>query len=157
MSGCLDRRFHGPGYEDFEYREEYAPVYRYIPANEPRLWRRSIYRYIVRTTTHQFLATLDCPNAANLTPVRDHTTTPLQALALLNNDFMRDQALRFADRLRLECGDDREKQINTAFELAFLRRPSERELSAATKLLEHSDLATLCLMLFNANEFIFVD
>lgn len=157
LSGCLDREFYGPGYEDFDYQEEYAPVYRYKPANEPSLWRRSIYRYIVRTTTHQFLATLDCPNAANLTPVRDHTTTPLQALALLNNDFMRDQARRFADRLQQECGDDSQRTVVRAFELAYARQPSKSEIAAAMKLSKQTDLETLCLMLFNSNEFIFVD
>jgi mono/diheme cytochrome c family protein len=157
MSGCLDRRFHGPGYEDFDYQEEYAPVYRYKPANEPNLWRRSIYRYIVRTTTHQFLATLDCPNAANLTPVRDRTTTPLQALALLNNDFMRDQAARFADRLQQECGDDSAAKVERAFILAFSRAPSQQEKNAAIEMILKTDAATFCLILFNTNEFIFVD
>jgi hypothetical protein len=157
LSDCIDRRFHGPGYEDFEYQEEYAPVYRYIPANKPELWRRSIYRYIVRTTTHQFLATLDCPNAANLTPVRDHTTTPLQALALLNNDFMRDQARRFAERLRNECGDDTNRQVELAFELAFARLPSPQEKEASLEMIQQSNVAAFCLMLFNANEFIFLD
>lgn len=157
LSDCIDRRFHGPGYEDFEYQEEYAPVYRYIPANKPELWRRSIYRYIVRTTTHQFLATLDCPSAANLTPVRDHTTTPLQALALLNNDFMRDQARRFAERLRYECGDDTTKQVELAFELAFARSPSPQERQAALEMIQQSNTSAFCLMLFNANEFIFLD
>lgn len=156
-SGCIDRRFHGPGYEDFEYQEEYAPVYRYIPANAPALWRRSIYRYIVRTTTHQFLATLDCPNAANLTPVRDHTTTALQALALLNNDFMRDQAHRFAARLQNECGDNLEAKIERAFLLTFARTPSEREMKASLEVIKQSSVAVFCLTLFNANEFVFVD
>lgn len=156
-SGCIDRRFHGTGYEDFEYQEEYAPVYRYIPANAPALWRRSIYRYIVRTTTHQFLATLDCPNAANLTPVRDHTTTPLQALALLNNDFMRDQAQRLAERLQKECGDNIEAKIERAFLLTFTRLPSEREKKASLEVIQQSSVAVFCLTLFNANEFIFVD
>ncbi|MEY4566521.1 MAG: hypothetical protein RLY14_1491 [Planctomycetota bacterium] len=157
VSGCIDRRFHGPGYRDFDYQEEYAPVYRYIPATRPDLWRRTIYRFVVRTTTHQFLATLDCPNAANMTPVRDRTTTPLQALALLNNEFMRSQADLFANRLKNECPDDEMAQISRAFELCFFRKPSAAESQAATKLIASSGLESLCLMLFNANEFFYVD
>jgi mono/diheme cytochrome c family protein len=157
ISGCLDRKFHGPGYEDFEYQEEYAPVYRYVPANQPALWRRSIYRFIVRTTTHQFMATLDCPNAANLTPVRDRTTTPLQALALRNNDFMRDQARRFAERLKQEKPDGLQDQIEFAFQLCFNRNPAIDETEAARALIAETSLDAFCLVLFNANEFIFVD
>lgn len=157
VSGCIDRRFHGPGYRDFDYQEEYAPVYRYIPATRPDLWRRTIYRFVVRTTTHQFLATLDCPNAANLTPVRDRTTTPLQALALLNNEFMRSQADLFANRLKNECPGDEMAQISRAFELCFFRKPTSAESQAAAKLIASSGLESLCLMLFNANEFFYVD
>jgi hypothetical protein len=157
VSGCIDRRFHGPGYRDFDYQEEYAPVYRYIPATRPDLWRRTIYRFVVRTTTHQFLATLDCPNAANLTPVRDRTTTPLQALALLNNEFMRSQADLFANRLRSECPEEVTAQISRAFELCFCRQPTLAESQAASKLIASSGLESFCLMLFNANEFFYVD
>ena len=70
VSGQLNQRPFGPGYRDFEYQEEYAPVYKYIVADEPELWRRSVYRFVVRTTPDPFLTTLDCPNAANLTPAR---------------------------------------------------------------------------------------
>ncbi len=62
VSGCLNLEMYGPGYRDFEYKEEYAPVYTYITADTPELWKRSIYRFVVRTTPDQFLTTLDCPN-----------------------------------------------------------------------------------------------
>ena len=85
VSGRLNATPFGPGYRDFDYQEEYAPVYRYVPADRPELWRRSVYRFVVRTTPNPFLTTLDCPNPANLTPVRSVTTTALQSLALLND------------------------------------------------------------------------
>ena len=43
-------------------------------ASKPKHWRRSIYRYIVRTTPERFLTTLDCPDPANLTLKRLTTT-----------------------------------------------------------------------------------
>ena len=70
VSGQLDQQMFGPGYRDFDYKEEYAPVYTYVTADRPDLWRRSIYRFVVRTSPDPFLGTLDCPNAANLTPTR---------------------------------------------------------------------------------------
>ncbi|MDA1006391.1 MAG: DUF1553 domain-containing protein, partial [Verrucomicrobia bacterium] len=68
VSGKLNSTAGGPGFEDFDYKEAYAPEYTYITADKPALWRRSIYRYIVRTTPNRFLTTLDCPDPANLTP-----------------------------------------------------------------------------------------
>lgn len=157
ISGKLNPDMFGPGYRDFEYQEEYAPVYRYITPDSPELWRRSVYRFIVRTTTHQFLTTLDCPSPANLVPARNVTTTALQSLALLNNDFMLRQSGYFAKRVQSEAGDDATAQVTLAFRLAFGRQPSAAESAAATKLVQARGLVQLCRMLLNANEFIYMD
>jgi len=157
VSGKLNTARGGPGYRDFDYTEAYAPIYRYKTADSPDLWRRSIYRFVVRTTPPQFLTTLDCPNPANLTPVRVTTTTALQALALLNNDFMLRQAGYFAERLEREAGAERSAQIRRAFELAFLRPASDAEEVAAGKFCAENGLAALCRLLLNANEFVYLD
>ncbi|HTN76620.1 MAG TPA: DUF1553 domain-containing protein, partial [Pirellulaceae bacterium] len=157
VSGKLNRTMYGPGYRDFNYTEAYAPIYDYITPNQPELWRRTLYRFVVRTTTHQFLTTLDCANPANLTPARNVTTTALQSLTLWNNDFMLKQAQHFADRVAQEAGDSPDSQVGRAFALAFARQPSEKELAAAKTLLQSQKLAQLCRMLFNANEFVYVD
>ena len=157
VTGCLNPQMHGPGYRDFEYEEAYAPVYRYITADAPALWRRSIYRFIVRSTPHTFMTTLDCPNPANLTPARLETTTALQSLALLNNDFMLRQAGHWAERLDREAGEDIAAQVRRAYSLALLRQPDDAELAAAVALVKQAGLPQLCRMLFNANEFLYVD
>ena len=157
VSGTLNSTMFGPGYRDFEYQEEYAPVYRYITPDSPDLWRRSVYRFVVRTTTHQFLTMLDCPSPANFVPVRNVTTTALQSLTLLNNDFMLRQSGYFASRVKLDAGTDPAAQVIRAFQLAFGRDASSTEVAAATLLVEKRDLTELCRMLFNANEFVYVD
>ena len=157
VTGCLNRQMHGPGYRDFDYEEAYAPVYRYITPDKPELWRRSIYRFIVRSTPHTFMTTLDCPNPANLTPARLETTTALQSLALLNNDFMLRQAGHWADRLQKEAGADAASQVRRAYALALAREPAPEELAAAVVLVRSNGLAQFCRMLFNANEFVYVD
>lgn len=157
VSGSLNREMFGPGYRDFEYQEEYAPVYRYITPDAPALWKRSIYRFVVRTTTQQFLTTLDCPSPANFVPVRNVTTTALQSLALLNNEFMLRQSSHFAERIQSEAGDDSEIQVRRAFQLAFERRPSPNESAAAISLVKSHGLAQVCRMLMNANEFVYID
>ena len=157
VSGKLNLAAGGPGWRDFKYTEAYAPIYQYITADTPELWRRSIYRFIVRTTPHQFMTTLDCPNPANLTPARTATTTALQALALSNNEFMLQQARHFATRVEREAGADTAAQITRAFQLAFSRPPSGQELAAARDLVRTDGVFSLCRMLLNANEFVYVD
>ena len=157
VSGKLNTTMYGPGYRDFEYKEEYAPVYKYITPDKPELWRRSVYRFVVRTTPDQFMATLDCPNAANLTPSRNVTTTSLQALALLNNEFMRQQSAHLAERIRVDVGNDPTEQVQRLFQLALGRTPSASEADAAAHLLSQRDLSAACLALLNSNEFVYVD
>ncbi len=157
VSGKLNATMFGPGYRDFEYQEEYAPVYRYITPDSPDLWRRSVYRFAVRTTTHQFLTTLDCPSPANLVPARNTTTTALQSLTLLNNDFMLRQSGYFADRVKANAGTEPTAQVARAFQLAFGRKPTSVETAAAVSLVQGRDLTQLCRMLLNANEFVYVD
>lgn len=157
VSGCLNPAMGGPGYQDFEYQDAYAPIYRHITADKPELWRRSIYRFIVRTTPQRFLTTLDCPNPANLTPARMTTTTALQSLALMNNEFMLRQSERFAERVKREAGGDAAPQVSRAFELAFQRKPEADELAGALDLVKAQDFAALCRVLLNANEFVHVD
>jgi hypothetical protein len=144
ISGKLNPEMGGPGYRDFNYTEAYAPIYDYITPDKPELWRRSIYRFIVRTTPHEFMTTLDCPDPANFTPARAQTTTALQALTLSNNEFMLQQARHLAERA---------KTPERAFQLCFQRNPTPEELDAARSL----DLFSVCRMLMNANEFIYVD
>ena len=157
VSGNLNLQRGGPGFEDFEYQDAYAPIYTYVTADKPALWRRSIYRYIVRTTPNRFLTTLDCPDPANLTPVRSTTTTPLQSLALYNNDFMLQQADDFANRVRRAAGSDVTEQVRQAFRFAFGREPTAQEIKLAAELIRRQNLFVLCRSLFNANEFVYVD
>jgi hypothetical protein len=155
-SGSLNPQMYGPGYRDFKYTEAYAPVYDYVAADSPELWRRSIYRFIVRSTPHQLMTTLDCPNPASLAPVRLQTTTALQSLALLNNDFLIRQASLMARRLERE-GDDSRQRVRRGFELAFSRPPTDAEMAAALTLVDRAGLVQLCRMLFNGNEFVTID
>ncbi|MCB1278796.1 DUF1553 domain-containing protein, partial [Prosthecobacter sp.] len=156
VSGKLNPEMGGPGYRDFNYTEAYAPIYDYLTPDKPELWRRSIYRFIVRTTPHQFMTTLDCPDPANLTPSRAQTTTALQALTLSNNEFMLQQARYLATRIENET-DSRDAAIRRAFDLCFQRSPTQDELTASTHLVAEQSLFALCRMLINANEFVYVD
>lgn len=157
VSDSLVRSMHGPGYRDFDYQEEYAPVYQHRVLETTDVFRRSIYRFVVRTTPHPFLTSLDCPNPATMTPVRNTTTTAIQSLATLNNAFVLQQSDRFAMRLQREVGDRAEAQAERAIRLAFGRKPTHVEIENATRLAQSAGLFQLCRILFNTNEFVYVD
>ncbi len=157
VSGKLNRKAGGPGFEDFTYQEAYAPIYTYVTADAPPLWRRSIYRYLVRTTPDRFMTTMDCPDPANLTPKRMTTTTALQSLALYNNDFMLRQTGYFAERVKAEAGEQPADQVRRAFVLAFGRPPTGDEQALGESFITTAGLFAFCRSLFNANEFVYVD
>ena len=158
VAGTLNPTMGGPGYRDFNYTEAYAPIYEYITPETPDQLRRSIYRFIVRTTPHEFMSTMDCPDPANLTPARAHTTTALQALALSNNELMLQQAENFAKSIQSETNSpDPEATVRRAFARALLRAPSPSELTAGLQLASQQGLMVLCRMLINANEFVYLD
>ncbi len=156
VSGKLNPESGGPGFRDFQYTEAYAPIYEYITPDRAELWKRSIYRFIVRTTPHRFMSTLDCPDPANLTPARMQTTTALQALTLSNNEFMLRQARYLATRIE-NAAPDTPGRIHRAFDLCFQRAPNPDELRAAQSLVTEQNLFALCRMLLNANEFVYLD
>ena len=157
MAGNLNPLAGGPGFWEFEYKEEYAPVYTYVTPTKPEQWRRSIYRFVVRTSRNPFMKVLDCPNPAILTPVRNRTTTAAQSLALLNNGFMLQQAKVFATRLEKAWPGDVPAQIELGYRLAFGRSPDPEELAASRQLVNRHGLFYFCRVLFNSNEFVYVD
>ncbi len=127
--------------------------------------RRSVYVLVRRTFLYPLLASFDPPEVMTSCARRVQTVVPTQALALLNSPLAREQALAFARRLVKECGDASEKQVSRAWLLAFGRPPTPSESERALAFLRkrsnsapcEAALAELCLALFNANEFVYVD
>jgi hypothetical protein len=102
------------------------------------------------------MTTLDCPDPANLTPARAQTTTALQALTLSNNPFMLEQSAHLAERVQDGAASLRDS-VHRTFRICLARSPSESEAAAALSLCERHGLQELCRMLFNTNEFSYVD
>jgi hypothetical protein len=133
VSGALNRRMGGPGYHLWEY-SGYVIVFKPKTVLGPEEYRRMIYQFKPRLQQDGTFGVFDCPDATTTMPRRDHSTTALQALNLLNDPFVRDQSELFAARLRREVGDESSAQIRRAFRLAFGREPSETETLAARNL-----------------------
>jgi hypothetical protein len=158
ISGKLDPTMGGPSIQQFYFKDDHSPVYDYAryDLNSPGANRRSIYRFIVRSVPDPFAETLDCPDANTLTPVRNVTTTALQALATLNDAFVLRQCEHFAERLQREY-KTLDEQIVRAFQLTLSRPPAERERQQLATHAQKHGLASACRVLFNSNEFMFVD
>jgi len=153
VSGKLDLKMGGPGFSYFEPNDNYVRVY--TPRREwtPDTFRRMVYGTVVRQRPDGVFGAFDCPDGGQIAPRRSRSTTPLQALNLLNSSFMMQQARYFAERVEAEAGGDAKAKVRRAFALAFQREPSRDELAAATKLIREASLAAFCRALFNANEF----
>jgi mono/diheme cytochrome c family protein len=159
VSGKMNWRMGGPGFELFRFKPDESPGYDHSALekiNDPRGWRRAVYRFAVRSVPNPFLECLDCADPNINTPVRNTTLTALQALALLNDPFMVKQAGFFAERLQTLKGDV-PGQIEVAYRLAFGRLPRPQEKEAMAGYAKKHGLANACRLLFNANEFVFID
>ncbi len=160
VSGKLDLTMGGPGWQDFVIeRPEHSPHYEYGLADpeDKRTWRRSIYRFIVRSQTQPWMTALDCADPSMRVDRRNESISPLQALALLNNGFMVTQARHFAERLQKERPGDLGLQIERASYLAFGRSPTAAERKRSVAFAQSYGLPNLCRAILNLNEFVFAD
>jgi len=158
VSGKLDLKMGGPSARWFGFEDDFSPHYRYdeFSPDADGAYRRSIYRHIVRSVPDPFFEALDCADPSALTPKRYATLTPLQALALLNNGFVLRQSEHFAARLRARS-DRLVEQVEAAFQLALGRGPSPAESASSMRYASRHGLANLCRLIFNLNEFVFID
>ena len=94
-------------------------------------FRRSVYIQVRRSRPVAILHAFDEPVMEVNCERRQSSTVPTQSLLLMNSQFILDQAARFARRLRAEAGDDRNRQVKRAWQLAFSRGPTDAELRDA--------------------------
>ncbi len=158
VSGKLDLAMGGPGVDLFVFEDDHSPRYKYAeydPA-DPAGFRRSIYRFVVRSVPDPFMASMDCADPSQSVPVRNETLTAIQALALMNNPTTVRQAAFFAERVAKEAHTV-PKQIQKSFQLALNRAPTKDELSTLVPYAEEYGMAATCRLILNSNEFVFVD
>jgi len=155
VSGRLDRAMGGPGFRLYRYTVDNVATYYPLEQFGPETFRRAVYQTAARSVRSELLGQYDCPDSSLPEPKRFVTTSPLQALALLNNSFLLDQSRFFAQRLEREAAATPQR-IDRAFHLAFGRAPGNEEQQAAAQLIAQHGLAAFCRALLNSNEFIYV-
>ena len=90
--------------------------------------RRSIYIFVRRNVRYPMLEAFDMPDPYETCPRRYMTTTPSQALMLLNNKLTLTWARHLAGRVLKQAGDDRQEIIDAAFRLAYGRHAAPEEM-----------------------------
>ncbi len=175
-AGTLNRKPFGPAVVPPLSREELTGLFDArgkwpVTEDVREHTRRSVYLLVRRTFVYPLFAAFDPPEVMVSCPQRPRTVAPPQALALLNSPLARAQAAAFARRLLAECGDDDDRLAARAWRLAFSRDimppESERARAFLRRQVQNAPdrgpaardaaLTELCLALFNANEFIYVD
>jgi hypothetical protein len=100
------------------------------------LYRRSLYTYWKRTVPPPSMMTLDAADRSYCVVRRQATSTPLQALVLLNDPQMVEASRHVAGRMLREGGVGADQQVRYAFALVTGRRPTKDEVSIMRRLLE---------------------
>jgi hypothetical protein len=183
VSGRLNRVMMGPPMYPFVPPEALAgssdpdkiwPAYQEIDSS-----RRTVYAFIKRSLVVPMLEVLDLCDTTKSSAQRSVTSVAPQALTLFNGQFVNEQALHLARRLKREVGDHAEAQISRAWRLALGRLPTQFEQQQALQFLQsevnaaipadgpaaadalqaarEQALVQLCRVLLNSNEFAYPD
>jgi hypothetical protein len=128
--------------------------------------RRSVYIHVKRSLVVPLMAVFDAADTDASCPARFATTQPTQALAMLNSDFLNEQAKILADDLRQHSPDEA-VQVRLALMRVTQREPAEADIKRGTDLMNKlrserglsSDAALkyFCLLTLNLNEFMYLD
>ncbi len=181
VSGTLNAEPFGPAFKppissDAIVARNTKSPYPKDARDTPATRRRSVYMFHKRVTQNPLLQVFDEPDASVSCARRNTTTVAPQALALLNDTFVRDRAIDCSRRLLADANNNPNDTIDRAFWLALSRTPrdaernaavqfvnqqfqarSERESSAPQNEIRQQAIADLCQALFSLNEFIYVD
>jgi hypothetical protein len=138
------------------------------PLTSRESWtRRSLYIKLKRSIQHPLLTAFDLADLDNPCPQRFATVVPTQSLSMLNGDLTNELSAQLARRVEQACPNDPRAQVILARRLTSGRVPpmSEvdealafmSELQATESLTPSQALDSVCLVLFNLNEFLYID
>ncbi|QDS98487.1 PSD1 and planctomycete cytochrome C domain-containing protein [Adhaeretor mobilis] len=154
-SGVLDSEIGGPSYRIHNVKEKYSQ-WEVTDNYGPHTWRRMIYQERMRRVDDEMFTAFDFPDCGQVRAKRPVSTTPLQALNLLNSKFVLDQSQRIAERAMRESDGEESLALDRCFELILGRNPSEVERRDALRVVKENSLSLVCRALINSNEFAFL-
>jgi mono/diheme cytochrome c family protein len=143
-SGLLHPKVGGPGVKPPQPEGVYAFTQNkkgWTAATGPDRYRRGLYIQFYRSAPYPLLTTFDSPDFQSVCTARVRSNTPLQSLALANDEALFELAQGLGARLLKEVPADDEKRLERAFLLCYARPPSDAERNAVASFRE-SQLAS---------------
>jgi hypothetical protein len=163
LSGRLNPEAGGPGMF-FDVSDEVAKgfqMFKWYPSEEKQQLRRSIYAFQRRSLAMPMLEVFDAANMSESCSRRSSTTVAPQALTLLNGAMTATESEHFAARVIELAGPAMERQVDRAFQIVLARAAKPAEVAEARKLYDgrapKEALARLATVLFNLNEFLYLE
>ncbi len=167
VSGLLNPKMGGPGL--FPPLPDGALPKGYklwnVDEQEPDHYRRSVYIFVRRNLRYPMFQSFDMPDTHESCARRQTSTTPDQALELMNGKLIANYAKAFAQRVANDRGLDSKAQAERALRLAFARPVKGEEIEEAANFLEKQErlagsreaaLSDLCHTLLSSNEFLYL-
>jgi hypothetical protein len=179
-AGSLNLKPYGPGFkppipQDAMVARNLQSPYKAEAADSANVLRRSVYMFHKRVIPNPLMELFDRPASLQSCGCRQETLVATQALALLNDPFVRSQAEQFAQRLVRER-EETASRVRLALETSLARSPEDNELADACDFIVdrqaerqrrdagagqaeayQAALADYCQVLFGLNEFLYID
>ena len=154
-SGSLDLAVGGRSYRIHNEKKTYAQ-WEVVDNHGPQTWRRMIYQERMRRVDDQLFTAFDFPDCGQVRAKRPISTTPLQALNLMNSEFVMAQSRKIAERATREANGDVASAVERCFELLLGRAPNADERTLCLKLAQDDELPLVCRAIINSNELAFL-
>ncbi|MCZ6672900.1 MAG: PSD1 and planctomycete cytochrome C domain-containing protein [Verrucomicrobia bacterium] len=154
-SGKLDTRVGGKSFRIHNVKKTYAQ-WQVVNNHGPETWRRMIYQERMRRVDDHIFTAFDFPDCGQIRAKRPISTTPLQALNLMNSPFAIEQAGFIADRAKQETSGNEKEAARRVFEILLGREPNAEELNASLEVAQAAGLQLVTRSLINSNEFAFL-
>ena len=140
VSGLLVEKVGGPSVKPYQPAglwKELSGGTDYERDKGEALYRRSLYTYWKRAVPPPGMMTFDAAGRESCVVRENRTNTPLQALALMNDEAYLEAARKMAERMLREGGVTERSRLARGFALALLRPPSARESTVLLESLHH--------------------
>ncbi|HEY7425983.1 MAG TPA: PSD1 and planctomycete cytochrome C domain-containing protein [Gemmataceae bacterium] len=138
ISGLLSTKIGGPSVKPYQpagyWKHLNFPTRKYYPDHGADQYRRGLYTYWQRTFLHPSLKAFDAPTREECTVERPRSSTPLQALVLLNDPTYVEAARVLAERMIKEGGATPAERLNWAYRRAVSRSVKPEEANLLTEL-----------------------
>jgi len=138
VSGLLSRKIGGPSVKPYQPAGYWSflnfPTREWQADNGENVYRRGLYTYWCRTFLHPSLLAFDAPTREECTVERTRSSTPLQALVLLNDPIYVEAARVFAQRILKDGGKETAARLDWAYRRAASRGVKPEEVKVLTAL-----------------------